>query len=129
LLRAAAKPPLVRLLKAATDPQTAKPLTPQGAELFAISCLQGDEQSLAEVAEMLTDVALDFDAMMAQALSDRIDIIETLDRLITSADRRRDKALSSIDRRRESFAQRLRRVVEDLASEPITTPVSDTEVA
>jgi 2-polyprenyl-6-methoxyphenol hydroxylase-like FAD-dependent oxidoreductase len=78
---------------------------------------------------MLADVALDFDAIMAQALSDRIPLIETLDRLITSADRRRDKALSSIDRRREAFAQRLRRVAEDLASEPLTTPISDTEAA
>jgi hypothetical protein len=129
LLRAAAKPALVRQLKAATDPQTAQPLTLQGAELFAISCLQGDEQSRDEVAEMLTDVALDFDAIMALALADRIPLIETVDRLITSADRRRDKALSSIDRRREAFAQRLRRVAEDLASEPITTPVSDTEAA
>ena len=78
---------------------------------------------------MLTDYALDFDAIMAKALSDRIEIIEKIDRMITSADARRDKALSNIDRRREAFAQRLRRVVEDVASEPIITLVSDTEAA
>jgi hypothetical protein len=129
LLRAAAKPPLVRILATATDPQTERPLTPEGAELSAVSCLQGDEQSLAEVADMLTDYALDFDAIMAKALSDRIEIIEKIDRLITSADARRDKALSNIDRRREAFTRRLRRVVEDVASEPITTLVSDPEAA
>jgi hypothetical protein len=78
---------------------------------------------------MLMDSALDFDTIMAQALSDRIEIIEKIDRLITSADARRDKALSHIDRRREAFAQRLRRVAEDLASEPLTTPVPDTQAA
>jgi hypothetical protein len=129
LLTMAGKPPLVRMLKAAIDPQTEKPLTPAGAELAAIGCLQGDEQSVEEVADMLTDVALDFDSIMAQALSDRIAIISTIDRLITSADARRDKALSHIDRRRETFARRLRRVAEDLASEPLTTPVPDTQAA
>jgi hypothetical protein len=129
LLRTAGKPHLVRILTTAIDPLTERPLTPAGAELLAVGCLQGDEQSLAEVADMLTDVALDFDAIMAKALSDRIEIIEKLDRLITSADARRDKALSNVDRRREAFARRLRRVVEDVANEPITTPVSHMETA
>ncbi|MBM6583341.1 hypothetical protein ILT44_24365 [Microvirga sp. BT689] len=129
LLQTAAKSHLVRILTTATDPQTERPLTPAEAELLAVSCLQGDEQSLAEVAEMLMDAALDFDAITAKALSDGIEIIEKLDRLITSADARRDKALSNVDRRREAFARRLRQVAEDVESEPITTPVSDTEAA
>jgi hypothetical protein len=123
LLRTAGKPHLVRILTTATDPQTERPLTPAGAELSAISCLQGDEQSLAEVADMLTDVALDFDAIMAQTLSGRIEIIEKIDRLITSSDARRDKALSNVDRRREAFARRLRQIAEDLANDPSATPL------
>jgi hypothetical protein len=123
LLRMAGKDHLVRILETAKDPVTEKPLPPGSAELTAICCLQGDEESIGEVKDILTDYALDFDSIMARAFADQLETIERFDRLIASADARRDKALSSVDRRRETFARQLRRVAEDLANDSDPTPV------
>jgi len=114
LLMMAGKDPLVRILKTAKDPETERPLTPESAELSAICCLQGDEQSVEEVTDILTNYALDLDSIMAQAPTDRLDAIERIDQLITTADARRDKALNNVDRRRETLARELRRIAEDV---------------
>lgn len=72
LLMIAAKQALIRLLCTLRDLDTGKPLTPEGAELTAICCLQGDEETVGEVKEILSDHGLDFDSVMAQALSDQL---------------------------------------------------------
>jgi hypothetical protein len=123
LLRTAAKEHLGGILRTAKNPETERFLTPDDANLLTICCMQGDEESVEEVKDILTDYALDLDSIMSQALADQLETIERIDRLIASADARRNKALSSVDRRRETFARQLRRVAEDLANDPDPTPV------
>ncbi len=123
LLKMAAKDHLVRILRTAKYPETERPLTPDGAHLLTICCLQGDEEAIEQVKDILSDYALDLDSIMARALADCLDAVERIDRLIAGADARREKALSNVDRRREAFSRQLRRVAEDLASDSDPAPV------
>ena len=59
---------------------------------------------------------------MAQTLAAEIDDIERIDRMITSAEARRNAALREIERHRTSVAERLRRATafEDAEFEDVT---------
>jgi hypothetical protein len=56
--------------------------------------------------------------LMAQALVERLEDVERIDRLIASADARRNRALSEIDRRRDAFTRRLRAAAQDVIDIP-----------
>ncbi len=50
---------------------------------------------------------------MAETLSVKLDNIERIDRLIASAEARRNAALREVDRHRSAIAQTLRRAIEE----------------
>jgi hypothetical protein len=58
----------------------------------------------------LAQAGLTIDAVVAQALSTKLDDFERIDRMIAMADGRRDKVLREIEARRESLARCLREV-------------------
>src|SRR5262245_58510789 len=68
----------------------------------------GDPAAIERVKELLASAGLTMDHVIAQATASELDKIERFNRLIASAQRRRDALLREIERRRASFAQRLR---------------------
>lgn len=82
-------------------------------------------EAVAEVQQRLASADLGMDAVMACTLSKRIKEIERIDRMTTGVEVRRSAALREIERHRESFAQRLRRTidqVEDAEFSEIASP-------
>jgi hypothetical protein len=61
--------------------------------------------ALAEVDKLLEDAGLDREAVLAQILADKLDVVERIDLMIFRAEQRRNAALREIERWRE--AQRL----------------------
>ena len=66
------------------------------------------------VHELLTDAGVSMDRFMAYALVQKLDDIERIDRLITTAESRRDASLREIERRRAVLGERLRRSVQEI---------------
>ena len=91
----------------------------EGVRRFTVAELvtayvEGDSIAVEEVTRILRSRGLDTDMLMAQVLTERLEHIERIDRLIASADARRNRALSEIDRRRDAFARRLRVAANDV---------------
>jgi hypothetical protein len=72
----------------------------------------GDADAATNVAQLLAAAGLTLDAVMAQTLRLHIDEIERIDRMIMSAETRRNEALRELDRHRAGFAAALRRAAE-----------------
>ena len=75
--------------------------------------------------ELLTDAGVSMDTFMANALAQKIDLMERIDRLTTIAESRRNASLREIERRRAVLGQALRqsvRQVEDAEFKVIETP-------
>jgi hypothetical protein len=64
--------------------------------------------------ELLTDAGLSIDAFMADALAEKLDYIERIDRLAAIAESRRNASLSEIERRRAAFGAKLRQNVQEI---------------
>jgi hypothetical protein len=84
-----------------------------GVQVFTVpdllnAFMAGDDKAVAEVERVLARRGQDMDAIMAQALVEKLDQISAIDRMVTGADGRRNKVLQEIDRRRDAFARRLR---------------------
>ena len=60
---------------------------------------------------MLASADLTMDAVMAETLALELDRVERIDRMIMSAEARRNAVLREVDRHRASVAQALRRAV------------------
>src|SRR5205823_9453841 len=73
----------------------------------------GDRNATAVVNRVLAAAGLTMDAVHANTFSALIDRFECIDRMTMMAEGRRDTILREIERHRESFAQRLRRVIDD----------------
>jgi len=73
-----------------------------------------DEATMREVDALLASAGLTMDSVMAQTLRLHIDEIERIDRMVASAEARRNTALRELDRHRAELAQRLRRVTEEI---------------
>jgi hypothetical protein len=71
-----------------------------------------DEAAVESVDAALASAGLSMDAVMARTLTLRIDEVERIDRLVTSAEAGRSSVLRELDRHRASFAQNLRRAIE-----------------
>ncbi len=85
----------------------------EGVRVFTLPDLlkgftDGDEKAVAEVERALARLGKDWDMILAQALVEKLDQVDPIDRMITAADTRRSKLLQEIDRRRDAFARRLR---------------------
>ena len=84
------------------------------AKELASAWIRSDAAARKQVGALLRDNGLDIDAVMAQALSRKLDDIERIDRMITTADSRRDKVLREIEARRDSLAKRLRQASQEV---------------
>lgn len=73
-----------------------------------------DRKATAAVDHVLATSGLTMDAVRANTFSALIDRFECIDRMTMMAEGRRDTILREIDRHRERFAQRLRRVINDV---------------
>jgi hypothetical protein len=76
--------------------------------------LRREPGAVKTVRELFTQVGNDMDSFMASALVNNLDSVERIDRLITSAESRRDNALREIDRRRAALGEALRRTVQQI---------------
>jgi hypothetical protein len=66
------------------------------------------------VHEFLTEAGVSMDSLMADALAEKLDDIERIDRLTTIAESRRNANLHEIDRRRAVLGETLRRSVQEI---------------
>jgi hypothetical protein len=66
------------------------------------------------VHELLAGAGMSIDRFMADALAQKLDDVERIDRLITTATSRRDASLREIERRRAFLGETLRRSVQEI---------------
>jgi hypothetical protein len=66
------------------------------------------------VHRLVTDAGASMDGLMADALAEKLDDIERIDRLISIAESRRNASLHEIERRRAILDETLRRSVEEI---------------
>ena len=71
-------------------------------------------EAIQEVESILAGAEMATDVVMAQTLSVVIDQVERFDRMIMSAEVRRNAALREIDRHRSVLAENLRRTTSDV---------------
>ena len=85
------------------------------------------------VDELLTGGGMSMDALMADALAEKLDYIERIDRLTTIAENRRNASLREIDRRRAVLGETLRRSVQEIEDDEFevieTTPAKGKNAA
>jgi hypothetical protein len=85
------------------------------------------------VHELLTDAGVSMDRFMAYALVQKLDDNERIDRLIATAESRRDASLREIERRRAFLGETLRRSVQEIEDAEFkvieTTPAQGKNVA
>lgn len=72
-----------------------------------------DKQVVRQAERALSSAGLTREHVMAETLSVKLDNIERIDRLIASAEARRNAALREVDRHRSAIAQTLRRAIEE----------------
>jgi hypothetical protein len=88
-----------------------------------------DPAAVADVEARLADAGLGIDAVMAQTLRLHLAEYEGMDRMLRSAEARRDAALLAIERHRAHFADTLRRAAQDAEREAATAaeqaPIED----
>ena len=110
-----------QLLRAAAHEGLARVLTPlldwPSADRLSRKWALGDEEAIAEVERLLGRAGLTIDAVMAQTLAARIDDVERIDRMVTTAEARRDAVLREIRSRRAAFGQALRRAGQAIDAE------------
>ncbi|GEO15780.1 hypothetical protein [Microvirga aerophila] len=114
LLLTARKTALERIIQVTDDPVSSIMRDRSELQTLGSRWLEGEVDAHAEVAAILKQRGLNLDSVMAQALSDKLIEIERIDRMIASADARRNKALSEIERRRESLARRVKSEADDI---------------
>ena len=72
-----------------------------------------EDEAVAAVDRHLATARLTMDAVMAETMSVEIELVEKMDRMIASAEIRRNATLREIERRRSEFAARLRQATQD----------------
>ena len=86
------------------------PLVELGAWDLAEAWAAREKDAIKEVDELLASAGLTMDAVMAQTLSNNLEVIERIDRMIASAEARRNASLRELDRHR-AWGQHLRQDV------------------
>jgi hypothetical protein len=81
---------------------------------FAAKWAGGDAAKHNELPKILARANLTMDDVMAEALSGCIDSFERLDRMLASAEARRNNALREIERHRAAFGAAVRQAVEEV---------------
>jgi hypothetical protein len=72
-----------------------------------------EDEAVAAVDRHLATAGLTMDAVMAQTMAREIELVEKMERMIASAEIRRNATLREIERRRSDFAARLRQAARD----------------
>jgi hypothetical protein len=86
-----------------------------------------ERSAIKHVDELLASACLTMDAVMAQTLSLKLDDIERIDRMIATAEGRRNAILREVDRHRTTWGQNVRRAVQQIEAAEIK--VIDTKPA
>jgi hypothetical protein len=73
-----------------------------------------DAAAVTKAEAVLASAGLSAEAVTAQTLALKIDIVERIDRMMVTAEARRNSVLREIERHRASFARTLRRTVEEV---------------
>jgi len=84
-----------------------------GAEELSQRWARGDENAVEEVNDHLAAAGLTMDAVTAQTFAAKLDEVERIDRMIASAEARRNLVLREVERHRETLATTLRRATEE----------------
>lgn len=113
-IMAARKKGFDRLIAETNGPylQSAEPLK----AAYNNALLQGEPAAIETFNRLLAERGLDLNAVMAMALSECLSDIEGYDRMIASAEARRNRALLEIERRRETLARWQRTVAEQVTT-------------
>ena len=88
-------------------------------ETLATRRAAGDPEAIKRVDELVAAAGNSIDYVQAQTVAGILDDLERFNRLISSAQWRRDALLREIDRRRASFAQRAREELHTLDAEDV----------
>jgi hypothetical protein len=75
---------------------------------------RGDASARVEFANILKKAELTMDEVMAETFAKQIDFLERLDRMLASAETRRNNALREIDRHREALGARVRQAIHEV---------------
>jgi hypothetical protein len=73
-----------------------------------------DHAAISEVDKVLASKGLTMEGVAARTLSDHIDTVERIDRIVTSAEGRRNATLRELERHRSAMAEALRRATDDV---------------
>jgi hypothetical protein len=84
------------------------------AKELARAYARREPDAIKQVDELLASSGLTMHDIMAEGLTEKIDEIERIDRLITIAETRRNASLREIDRRRAVLGEALRRNVQEI---------------
>jgi hypothetical protein len=103
------------------------------AEELVQEYARGEPDAVTLVHELLADAGVSMDALVADALTKKLEDIERIDRLATIAESRRNSILREIDRRRAVLGETLRRGVQEIEDAEFkvieTTPSKRTNAA
>jgi hypothetical protein len=113
LLRAAAGKGVRRILSTIEDVNDTYDLA-RKADHFAQEWASGRASARREFAGVLKKAGLTMDDVMAEALANEIDSFERFDRMLASAEARRNNALREIDRHRSALGAAVRQVVDEV---------------
>lgn len=114
--------PFEEQLRAAKDALNGK-----AAATLAMEWAAEDPAAIQRVDDLLASVGLTMDNVIAQAVARDLDKIERFNRLIASAEWRRNALLREIERRRASFAEKVRREVPKIEEAEFET-IKETEL-
>ncbi|MBV8103862.1 MAG: hypothetical protein JO223_04410 [Hyphomicrobiales bacterium] len=81
---------------------------------FAATWMSGDNATRKEFQQLLKRAGLGMEDVMAEALSSKIDTFERFDRMLASAEARRNNALREIDRHRETLGAAVRQAIDEV---------------
>ena len=113
LLRASASKG-VRRIHSTIDTPTVALVLDDTSDHFAHEWASGKASTRKEFAEMLKKAELTMDDVMAEALAEVIDAVERFDRMLASAEARRNNALREIERHREARGATMRLALDDV---------------
>jgi hypothetical protein len=85
-----------------------------GGPSFAQKWASGNASARVEFAKILKKAELTMDEVMAETFAQEIDFLESLDRMLASAEARRNNALREIDRHREALGVRVRQAIDEV---------------
>ena len=87
------------------------------AERLSENWARSEKNTVKYVEQVFKDNSLNFDNVMAEAISRKLKDLERIDKLIASYDYRRDAAIRELEKRRESLARRARELANQLITD------------